>query len=220
MAYKKSEKMVERQQARRRRFLDTAITLFGRLGYHAATVPMIVREAQSSTGAFYLYFRNKEDVYAASLQEIGVRLSAALNEAIAVESRPDTQMSAAVEGLVRWLAGNPSEARILMEAGTLGGRLEEARRAIIESHIRSVVAALGLAAPWVETRDRHVVARCWVGAVLEAAMGWLALPEGDRPEAGHLARVVAGFNLRGAEIASGRPGAAESRPPEGRPRSR
>ncbi|MGP8245954.1 MAG: TetR/AcrR family transcriptional regulator [Bryobacteraceae bacterium] len=204
MAYKKSERMVERKQARRKRFLDTAIPLFGRLGYHPTTVPMIVGEAQSSTGAFYLYFRNKEDVYAASLEEIGKRLSAALNEAMERGSTPGAQMSAAVEGLVRWLAGNPAEARILMEAKTLGGRLEEARRAIIESHVRSVAAALELAAPSVEAQDRNIVARCWVGAVLEAAMEWLAMPEGNRAEPGHLARVVASFNLRGAEVTAGR----------------
>jgi TetR/AcrR family fatty acid metabolism transcriptional regulator len=204
LAYKTSEKMVERKQARRARFLDVAISLFGRLGYHLATVPMIVREAQSSTGAFYLYFRNKEDVYAASLEEIGKRLSAALNQAIERETTPAARMSAAVEGLVRWLAGNPPEARILMEAATLGGRLEETRRAIIERHVNSVVAALELAAPSVDAQDRSIVARCWVGAVLEAAMGWLSMPEGDRPEAGHLARVVASFNLRGAEVTTTR----------------
>jgi len=192
--------MVARKQARRARFLDTAISLFGRLGYHLATVPMIVAEAESSTGAFYLYFRNKEDVYAAALEEIGMRLAAALNLAIEREATPDARMSAAVEGLVRWLAGNPAEARILMEAGTLGGRLEEARRTIIESHVNSVVAALELAAPSVDAQDRKIVARCWVGAVLEAAMGWLAMPESERPEPGHLARVVASFNLRGAEV--------------------
>jgi AcrR family transcriptional regulator len=203
LAYKKSQKMVERRQARRRLLLDTAIRLFGRLGYHPATVPMIVREAQSSTGAFYLYFRNKEDVYAAALEEIGQRLAAALNQAIERETIPDARMSAAVEGLVRWLAGHPSEARILMEAATLGGRIEQARRAIVESHVRSVVAALQSAAPSVDARDRPIVARCWVGAVLEAAMGWLAMPEPDRPEAGQLARVVASFNLRGAEMTAG-----------------
>lgn len=204
MAYKTSEKMADRKQARRRRFLDTAIALFGRLGYHGATVPMIVGEAQTSTGAFYLYFRNKEDVYAAALAEIGARLSAALGRAIAQESRRDAQMSAAVEGLVEWLAGNPSEARMLMEAATLGGRLEEVRRTIIESHVRSVAAALEFAAPGVDAGDRALVARCWVGAVLEAAMGWLRMPPEERPEAAHLGTIVARFNLRGAGIAAGR----------------
>ncbi len=190
--------MAERKEARRRRFLDTAIALFGRLGYHAATVPMMVAEAQSSTGAFYLYFRNKEDVYAAALQEIAARLAAALNQAIAAESAPYAQMGAAVDAFVRWLAGNPAEARMLREAATLGGRLEEAHRAVIESHVRSVAAALESAAPWVDAQDRGVLARCWVGAILEVSMSWLRMAPGERPDAARLAKTVRSFNLRGA----------------------
>jgi AcrR family transcriptional regulator len=159
---------------------------------------MIVAEAESSTGAFYLYFQNKEDVYAVALGEIAARLSAALNAAIARESAAGAQMGAAVEGLVQWLAGNPAEVRMLMEAATLGGRLEEARRAVIESHVRSVAAALEFAAPWVDARDRGVLARCWVGAALEAAMGWLRMEPGERPDAGRLAGIVKRFNLRGS----------------------
>ena len=193
--------MAERREARRRLLLDAAIALFGRLGYHAATVPMIVVEAQSSTGAFYLYFRNKEDVYAAALQEIGARLAAALNQAIARESTPDARMGAAVEAFVRWLAGNAAEARMLMEAATLGGRLEEAHRAVIESHVRSVATALESAAPWVDAQDRGVLARCWVGAILEVTMSWLRMEPRERPDAARLARAVRSFNLRGAGMA-------------------
>ncbi|HUI53634.1 MAG TPA: helix-turn-helix domain-containing protein [Bryobacteraceae bacterium] len=200
MRYKQSEKMAQRKQARRRRLLGTAIALFGRVGYHAATVPMLVAEADTSTGAFYLYFRNKEDVYVAALEEIGVRLAAALNEEAARETRPERKMGVVVKGFVRWLAGNPAEARMLVEAAALGGRMEEARRTIIESHVRSVAAALEHLAPWFDAQERAVVARCWTGSVLEAALGWLALDAEKRPEAERLGTIVAGYNLRGAAL--------------------
>ncbi|HEY1205287.1 MAG: TetR/AcrR family transcriptional regulator [Bryobacteraceae bacterium] len=204
MAYRTSEKMAERKRARRRRFLDTAIAVFGRLGYHAATVPMIVAEAGSSTGAFYLYFRNKEDVYAEALFEIGARLAAALNTAIARETGTAAQMAAAVEGFVRWLAENPPETRMLMEAASLGGRPEEVRREVIESHVRSVAAALERAAPWIDAADRGVVARCWTGAVIEAAAAWLRMPPAERPDAARLASTVKSFNLRGVGLDAGK----------------
>jgi TetR/AcrR family fatty acid metabolism transcriptional regulator len=193
--------MAERKQARRRRFLDTAIGLFGRLGYHSATVPTIVEEAQSSTGAFYLYFRNKEDVYVAALDEIGGRLAEAVSGAIARESRTELQMGAAVRGFIEWLAGHPLEARMLMEAAALGGRMEQAHRVIIESHVQSVSLALDRLAAGLDTGEREVIARCWVGSVLEAARGWTAAPAHDRIEPERLAAVVAGFNLRGAGLA-------------------
>ena len=66
MVYRKTKATEERKEARRRLILDSATRLFGKHGYHATTVPMIVAEAESSTGSFYMYFRNKEDVFAVS----------------------------------------------------------------------------------------------------------------------------------------------------------
>ena len=203
MEYKQSEKMAERKQARRRRFLDVAIAQFGRLGYHAVTVPAIVAESQSSTGAFYLYFRNKEDVYVAALEEIGEQLSGALNRATVEESRPEARMGAVVEALVQWLAGNPPQARMLVEAAALGGRIEQARRAIVESHVRSVSIALEQVAPRFDADERAVVARCWVGSVLEAGLAWLSTAPEERMEAERVAALVAEFNLRGAGVGNG-----------------
>jgi AcrR family transcriptional regulator len=195
--------MAERKQARRRRFLDVAIAQFGRLGYHAVTVPAIVAESQSSTGAFYLYFRNKEDVYVAALEEIGEQLSGALNRATVEESRPEARMGAVVEALVQWLAGNPPQARMLVEAAALGGRIEQARRAIVESHVRSVSIALEQVAPRFDADERAVVARCWVGSVLEAGLAWLSTAPEERMEAERVAALVAEFNLRGAGVGNG-----------------
>ena len=115
MAFRTTTKMAERKQAHRARFLEAAIALFGKHGYHATTVPMIVEGSGSSTGGFYFYFRNKEDVFAAVLEAVGQQIAAALNKAIA-NAGEDTfrQMKAAVERLIFFLAGNPPEARILI----------------------------------------------------------------------------------------------------------
>ena len=200
--YKTSKKMAKRKQERRRRFLDTAIALFGRLGYHAVTVPMIVAKADSSTGAFYLYFRNKEDVYAEALREIDARLAAALTTAIARQTEVAAQMGQAVESFVGWLAENPLETRMLMEAATLGGLPEKIRREVIESHVRSVAIALERAAPSIDARDRGLIASCWTGAAIEAAAAWLRMEQAERPDAAHLANIVKSFNLRGAGLAA------------------
>ncbi len=69
MVYRTTGKMLARKEARRRKLLGAAIRLFGRKGFHPTTVPMIVRAANSSIGSFY--FRNKEDVFAAALEDLG-----------------------------------------------------------------------------------------------------------------------------------------------------
>src|SRR5579864_5493064 len=122
LVYRTTPKMALRKQAHRANLLKTAVALFGKHGYHATTVPMIVKASGSSTGSFYFYFRNKEDVFSAALENFGERIAAALNAAIALAGEnPLRQMRAAVEGLVLFLADNPDEARILIvESSGLG----------------------------------------------------------------------------------------------------
>ena len=52
--------------------LDAARGAFGELGYGAASVRDIVRRTDLSVGAFYNYFRSKEEVYEA-LADDGAR---------------------------------------------------------------------------------------------------------------------------------------------------
>jgi TetR/AcrR family transcriptional regulator, fatty acid metabolism regulator protein len=199
LAYRTTAKMAERKEARRRSILDAATRLFGRQGYHATTVPMIVAEARTSTGNFYFYFRNKEDVFAAALSNLGERMSAGIEAAIA-KAPPDplSQMRAAVEGLVYFLAQNPGEARILIvESSGLSRQLEQVRRSVIVSHTRGVEKALRSSAPKLPRLKRGISARCWTGAVYEAVYSWLELPKHKRPPAKALAEAVATFNLRG-----------------------
>jgi TetR/AcrR family fatty acid metabolism transcriptional regulator len=197
MAYRTTPKMAERKDRRRRRLLTAAVRMFGARGYHATTVPMIVAEAGSSTGSFYFYFRNKEDIFAAVLGEVGERISSALNEAIAETSEPMLQMKAAVQRLFVFLAEHPNEARILVvESSGLSGRLEQIRRNILDSHARGVEATLSNLSPTLPPFDTSIAAHCWVGAVFEAVRHWIETPAAQRPPADAVAAEVARFNLR------------------------
>lgn len=199
MVYRTTPRMSERKDARRRAFLTAATRLFGRLGYHATTVPMIVADAGASTGSFYFYFRNKEDVFASVLNDVGERVTSAINASLAQTGpEPLAQMKAAVEGFVHFLSQHADVARILIvESSGLSARLEQLRRSVIASHSRGVENALRLLAPELPAVDATITARCWVGAVYEAAYSWLELPKDERPPANVLAETVARFNLRG-----------------------
>jgi TetR/AcrR family transcriptional regulator, fatty acid metabolism regulator protein len=200
MAYRTTRKMTQRKEAHRWRLLSEAIRLFGERGYHSTTVPMIVAAAGSSTGSFYFYFRNKEDIFAAALEAVDERIASRLNQAIAAANTADTigQMRTAVKELVLFLAENPNEARVLIvESSGLGGRLESIRRRIIGSHARSIERALAeLKSPL----DAEVVARCWVGAVYEGVFYWLEQPRERRPDPQTVATTVTDFNLRGIGV--------------------
>ncbi len=54
--------------------LKAAETLFARKGYHQTGIEEIADLAEVSTGAVYIYFKNKEDLLITLMQEIGHQL--------------------------------------------------------------------------------------------------------------------------------------------------
>jgi AcrR family transcriptional regulator len=198
MVYRTTPKMAQRKEAHRAHLLEVAVRQFGKHGYHATTVPMIVKASGSSTGSFYFYFRNKEDIFAAALEAFGAKIAQALNAAIAAAGQnPLQHMRATVERLVLFMAKNPDEARILIvESSGLSARLQKIRRAIINSHSRSVEMALSQMRAALTPMDPALASRCWVGSVYESVFHWLEQPARERPAAQAVARAVADFNLR------------------------
>lgn len=70
-----------RGEATRQKLLEAAERLFGRKGYHRASVSGITREAGVGHGTFYLYFESKEEIF----RELVRHLSHELRSTIARE---------------------------------------------------------------------------------------------------------------------------------------
>lgn len=206
MVYRTTSKVAERKAAHRARILSTAIQMFGSQGFHLTTVPMIVSESKSSTGSFYFYFHNKEDIFAAALEAIGQRVADAINDAIR-SAGPDTlaQMRSAIERLVTYMSEHPQEARILIiESSGLTERLQAQRRAIIDSHARSVEQAISSLRGLPSGIEPGIAARCWVGAVLEGLHHWLESSGLKKDSAAQLARAIADYNIGGLGLHRGK----------------
>jgi AcrR family transcriptional regulator len=68
----------EQQERTRNRLLQAAARVFGRRGYHAATLEEVAREAGYSTGAVYSNFAGKEDLFLALAdQQVADRIAEA-----------------------------------------------------------------------------------------------------------------------------------------------
>lgn len=197
MAYRKTPATIARKNARRKALLDAATRLFGRCGYHASTVPMIVAEADSSVGSFYQHFRNKEDVFAAVLETLGDKVMDVVTQAGGAQSDPLQQIRFAVESLFLFLAKHPHEARILIvESSSLSPRLEQVRRSILKRHADHVRDTLESAPALFTTIPCAIAARCLVGAVFESLYSWLEEKPNHRPSASKVACAVADYNAR------------------------
>jgi len=197
MAYRKTPATEARKDARRRTILDAATRLFGAQGYHSTTVPMIVAESDSSVGSFYAHFRNKEDAFAAVLEELGEKVTQLMDRARV--SQPDALrgLQCAVESLFLFLADNPGDARILIvESSGLSPRLERVRRTILRRHAEQVCQTLESAPRAFSVSAPVIAARCLVGAVFESLYSWLEENPTDRQSAAEVARAVADYNSR------------------------
>jgi AcrR family transcriptional regulator len=197
MAYRKTSAIELRKDARRRTLLEAATRLFSRCGYHAATVPMIVAEANSSVGSFYKYFRNKEDVFAIILETLGEKIAVVIREARESRSDPLLQVQNALEAGFLYLAKNPQEARILfVQSSGRSPRLEQVRRSLLWQQADECCKTL-LANPEVFSAvNSSIAARCLVGSVFEALCYWLEESPNDRLSTAEVARAVVDFNSR------------------------
>jgi AcrR family transcriptional regulator len=71
----------ERGARTRKVLLDAAEKVFGHLGYERASVSAINREAGVAQGTFYTYFRSKQEVFVAVIEDRGVQLRQATRDA-------------------------------------------------------------------------------------------------------------------------------------------
>jgi AcrR family transcriptional regulator len=197
MAYRRSPAAAARKLARRSTLLDAAMRLFGSYGYHAATVPMIVAEAGSSVGSFYAHFRNKEDVFAAVLEELGEKVNRVIQQGKQSVPDPLSGIPAAVEALFLFLVENPQQARILIvESSGLSPRLEMVRRGNLNQIAEQVSHSLEMASASLFVANPAMAARCLVGAVYESLRFWREEPPAERLPALEAARAVADYNSR------------------------
>lgn len=197
MAYRKTETTEERKEARRRLILDTATRLFGKHGYHATTVPMIVAEADVSTGSFYMYFQNKEDVFNSALEELGRAIARVLDELKQSEPDPLKRIAQGPEKLFLFLAQNPEQARILIvESSGLSPRLDKTRRSIVAQQVSELKQMIESVPARFRVENTVIAARCIAGATFETVYSWLEEDPKIRLPVAEVAKAVARFNTR------------------------
>src|SRR6202012_3947737 len=80
LAYLSPGKREQTKLANRQTILDAARVVFRELGFEAATVRDIIRRTGLSVGAFYNYYRSKEEVFAALADDGARRFRPILHE--------------------------------------------------------------------------------------------------------------------------------------------
>ena len=112
---------------RRQQLLDAAASVFAAKGYRQASISHIITAAGVARGTFYLYFRSKDAIFAAILDEVRGRLAAALNEPLGPTLVHDGHATLRAD-ILRWLrffeTHRAAASILLREATSIDPRFE------------------------------------------------------------------------------------------------
>jgi len=108
VAYLSPGKREQTKLANRQAILDAARTVFGELGYETATVRDIIRRTGLSVGAFYNYYRSKEEVFAALADDGARRFRPILHAEFLKAVDFESYLRGAIKAYFEFIAGEES----------------------------------------------------------------------------------------------------------------
>jgi TetR/AcrR family transcriptional regulator len=141
----------ERSQARRTVILDAAARVFDRVGFGTASLSQIAAEAEVGQGLIYFYFRTKEAIALAVIEEQNARTFAVMSAEVNASS-PMTQLIRASRGIGELLLRDAivrAGIRLSLEQGVFAGPTSE----FYDQWIRGVVDGFAAARATGELRS-------------------------------------------------------------------
>jgi AcrR family transcriptional regulator len=181
MAYRRTERVLERLAARREEILLAARETAAEQGLAAVQIVPVAERAGIAAGTVYRYFPAKADLVAALLATIGKEEIAALRAAADAAPGPLSALAAAIVTFAARAMNRPGLVFAALiepiEPDFAGLRLgyRQALVAELEARIQAAIAAAHL-----PTQDARLGAAAVLGALLENAAGPLAPDYADR----------------------------------------
>ena len=130
------------------RILDAALSTFSRKGYHDTRLDDIVDESDTSKGAIYFHFANKERLFLALVDQFADLLERRVQEAIDGEAEGMVRVKVALETVLETFGRYRRPAKILLVQAVGLGTVFENKRAevtdrfarMIETYLKEAVA--------------------------------------------------------------------------------
>lgn len=171
------ESAAQRLARQRRQFLDAGLELFGTVGYRAATVRALCKQAGLTDRYFYKNFSDTEDLLVAVYAEAMDQVQATVMEAVAATTadRPDRVIQAGLEAFFGAIE-NRRVARVCwLEVLGVSARIDEMyTRRVQQFADLMLVLARELLPRWpLADEEARVTGIAIVGAISQSAMHWL-----------------------------------------------
>ena len=189
MVYRKTERSEKVRQASRSRFLNAARKLFRLQGYQGTTIQEIVREAASSVGNLYFYFRNKEALLKAVVEDAFELIWKVGEEAMSTFPQGPGRLVVLQHVNVLAVYRHPDLAELVLSDQYPS--LVELIESIQEPRFRRVLSEnIGL----IPEEEQPLAVAAWAGAARNVMLQ--KLKKGLDIDAADLSRYIARFNLR------------------------
>jgi AcrR family transcriptional regulator len=158
------------------RILDAALDIFSRKGFHNTRLDEIVDASNTSKGAIYFHFPNKDWLFLALVDQFADLLERRVVEAIQAEEMGINRVRVAMITILDTFGRYRRPAKILLvQAAGLGSTFEEKRNEIndrfaflIQTYLDESIA-IGDIAPV----DTEVISVAWMGAIYNVVIRWV-----------------------------------------------
>ncbi|MFO7663407.1 MAG: TetR/AcrR family transcriptional regulator [Chloroflexota bacterium] len=190
----------------RGRILDAALQTFSRQGYHGTRLDDIVDASDTSKGAIYFHFANKERLFLALVDQFSDLLERRVLAAIEQQPRGMGRVQVAIETVLETFGRYRRPAKILLVQAVGLGNVFEKKRAevndkfarLIETYLKEAIAQ-GDIAPV----DTEVVAYAWMGSIYSLVIRWVTTGE---PEPARIMATLVPVLLRSVGYEQSLPG--------------
>jgi AcrR family transcriptional regulator len=163
-------------QNTRERILDAALNIFANKGYYNTRLDEIVDESDTSKGAIYFHFPNKERLFLALVDQFADLLERRVIEAIEQEPAGMGRVQAALETCLETFGKYRRPAKILLvQAVGLGATFENKRLEVNDRFARLIETYLqeAIAVGDIVPIDAEMVAYAWMGAIYNVIIRWV-----------------------------------------------
>ncbi len=198
MVYRKTEKILKRQQSRKRKILNAAREILAEKETGSASIKAIAKRAGIATGTFYLYYKDKDALIDAMLKEIYKELLDIIKKERAPYTNGFDKLEATMKACIDMFMGKKHLAKILLDLAPQNNTVFNTKFSdIINDLIRLTKIDLDelMEQHLIPKQDTLVSATAFVGAFREVILFWI---NNDEPLDADLAhKTLVNFNMRG-----------------------
>jgi AcrR family transcriptional regulator len=158
---------------RERQMLQVAARVFGRRGYHAASMDEIARDCGVTKPMLYAYFRSKDCLYLATVDRMGTAVVAAVEQLLA-ERDAGQRLRLGVDVILRFIEQDRHGWAVLYAEGLGEGPVAKHVARYRDRIVQAAAITLADAVPGRAARDAEPYAVGLLGAGEALARWWLA----------------------------------------------